>query len=300
MDLSDVDSLSFDTDFVDREFDDVAVVLTKPEENYYKLEFVSETPTTVTFRWEPLSIAPPPDHYLGYKIKTAKFKEYEVILIDQFEEQVADVKKPERLYNPVHKSEVLPDGTAGPPTPLDRPDAHLVGYKIAPAGDDAPPHITRTVEVENQFGTLLLDTVEPRLLLVPAAKSLGSALDSPPSGINHFKCYRVEVPEGSKFPKGIQVWLEDQFSDTPKVFDIKKPTLLCNPVEKIREVGGEVELTPIEHPDLHLVCYEVKPAKGEEKHVSVLVYTKDQFGLMEEVQTKKEEELCLPSLKLES
>jgi len=47
----------------------------------------------------------------------------------------------------------------------------------------------------------------------------------------------------------------------------------------------------------HLLCYDVKPVKGEQKHEKrKSVFTNNQFG-PEQLDTKKEKELCVPSMK---
>ncbi len=78
--------------------------------------------------------------------------------------------------------------------------------------------------------------------------------------------------------------------DQPKLFDLKKPTRLCNPVEK----NGEEK----KNPDTHLMCYQAKPAKDEPKHIPMTgIHVNNQFG-PEQLDTIKEEELCVPSEKI--
>jgi hypothetical protein len=48
----------------------------------------------------------------------------------------------------------------------------------------------------------------------------------------------------------------------------------------------------------HLMCYQAKPAEGQPKHVKVLgIHVNNQFGA-EQLDTIKEEELCVPSEKI--
>ena len=93
-----------------------------------------------------------------------------------------------------------------------------------------------------------------------------------------------------KFPKGVQASIDDQFisPSPPKLFDVRKPRHLCNPVEK----NGE----PRKNLDAHLVCYQVKRAKGAPKHVRHDVFVNNQFG-PETMTTIRESELCVPSTK---
>jgi hypothetical protein len=145
--------------------------------------------------------------------------------------------------------------------------------------------------VNNQFGSLQVDTLKPDRLLVPTAKSLSGPVPAPTSGIDHFKCYSVRVTPGtSKFPKGVQVSVVDQFQQ-PTLYEVVKPTRLCAPVNK------ENESPEAETHSAHLMCYQVKPARGQLKHARVLnIYTNNQFG-PELLDTTKEEELCAPSQK---
>ncbi len=81
--------------------------------------------------------------------------------------------------------------------------------------------------------------------------------------------------------------MADQFSEVAKVFDVKGPTRLCTPVDK----DGE----GIQNPYAHLMCYSVKRAKGEPRHQRMEgIWVKDQFGA-KQVDTHREEELCVPS-----
>ena len=88
---------------------------------------------------------------------------------------------------------------------------------------------------------------------------------------------------GSHLP--VQAFVVDQFNQ-PKVFDVRRPTRLCNPVDKDDE--------GIKNPNNQLLCYQVKPARGEPKHIRIKnIFVHDQFG-PNKVDTKKERELCVP------
>ena len=172
---------------------------------------------------------------------------------------------------------------------INNPDTHLEGYQIT----EGPKHVRRDAKVNNQLGEFLVTTIKADRLLVPTAKSLTGPVDPPnpdSHNVDHFKCYKVKVTKGApKFPKGIQATVGDQFTDPPKVFDLKKPAHLCTPVNK----EGE----GIKNPDAHLTCYQVKPAKEQPKHQQRLgIFVNNQFG-PGQVDTSREEELCVPSTK---
>ena len=150
---------------------------------------------------------------------------------------------------------------------------------------------------------------------MPTAKSLaGPVPPLDPVNLDHFKCYKVSVKKrvclkdpnvkcktdsqcveagvGGKCNLGFQkrqVTLDDQFPDPVRLLDVVKPTRLCTPVNKDSE--------GIKNLNAHLMCYKVKPAKGEPKHVKIKgIHVNNQFGL-EELDTMREEELCVPSVK---
>lgn len=143
------------------------------------------------------------------------------------------------------------------------------------------------------MGTLQVDTLKPSRLLIPTAKSLTGPIAAPTPGIDHFRCDTIKIsPRTPKFPKGLQTTVTDQFNQ-PKVYDLLKPTRLCSPVNKNHESPGAET-----HPT-HLLCYQVKPAKGEAKHTKVdTIYVNNQLG-PELVDTLKDGELCVPSIKIE-
>ncbi|MGH9427991.1 MAG: DUF7450 family protein, partial [Terriglobia bacterium] len=239
-----------------------------------------------------------------------------VTLSDQFEAGLFQVQKPVSLCNPADKE-------GEDPAALANPD-HLQAYQIAlvpkicvagsPTNEGkacrreqdcgalisrtsfcqrAPDHVRQTnLTVENQFGSFQVDTLKPNRLLVPTAKSLSGPAPMPTPGIDHFKCYSVRItPRTPKFPKDIQVSVVDQFQQ-PTLYDVVKPIRLCAPVNKDNESPGA------ETHSGHLMCYQVKPAREQSKHVRVPnIYTNNQFG-PELLDTLKEEELCVPSQKI--
>ncbi len=227
------------------------------------------------------------DHFLLYKTKvpkgTPKFAGAVATLADQFETRDVAVRKDRFLAVPTDKNgEGILD-----------PDTHLVGYLTKDAKGQ-PKHLSRTVEVTNQFGAIRLQTKPAKLLLVPASKGLSGFLPPPDPAahdVDHYRCYKVKPAKGApKFQKILGVQVADQFQS--KKVDVVKPTMLCNPAEKRR--GNVIEA--VKNPADHLLCYKVKAQSGEPKHVSTNVFLADQFGQLGRA-TVKEMELCVPSLK---
>jgi len=226
---------------------------------------------------------------LGYKVKetkhTDKFEKITVTLIDQFERDPTTyiVEKPERLYNPVKKTH---DGTT---TEISDENTHLLGYKIkAPKGTDKFEKVTN-VQVENQFGEIIVDVKKPKLLLVPSSKDLTSIPDPlNPITVDHYKCYDAkESKDTPKFVKRLVTISDPNFGET-KIFEVKNPKHLCTPVDK----NGEGIIDPI----THLMCYDLKKIKDEPKFEKRNVFTNNQFE-PEDLEVKKEHQLCVPSIK---
>jgi hypothetical protein len=158
--------------------------------------------------------------------------------------------------------------------------------------------------VQNQIhptphGLLVVDTTKRERLLVPAGKSHVSSPPAPDPGgheVDHYACYAVKEADESEFAPIAGVELLDQFIATQllgpaKRFDLRKPTRLCAPVDK--------DGSGIKHPATHLMCYKAVGVKGEPKHVKVSgLYLNDQFG-PRRLDTVQEEELCVPSAKIE-
>jgi len=222
------------------------------------------------------------DHYLGYAAKTAKktpkFDKVTVELSDQFGSGIFEVEKTTRLYNPVQKTK---DGCE---FPINDKVTHLKAYKIKEAQNN--------VLVKNQFGELIVTTSKAELLLVPTAKShdVPNVPELASTPVDHYKCYKVKIDKNAPLQfEPLQVTLFDpNFNADKKVFDVIKPKWLCNPVDK----NGEGIMNPADH----LMCYSVEPAEGFMKNKKRSVFTHNQFG-PEQLDVKKEKELCVPSEK---
>ena len=148
------------------------------------------------------------------------------------------------------------------------------------------PH--KNIAVTDHFGTLHVDATKPDRLLVPTGKGLGTIPQPPVAGAqDHYECYKIKITSGTTpFAKGTQATVTDQFQT--RIYDVKKPKYLCTPVDK----NGE----GIVHPLTHLMCYQVKHAKGQDKTMKIVgvIFTGNQFGL-DQVDLLKEDLLCVPA-----
>jgi hypothetical protein len=203
-----------------------------------------------------------------------------VNLVDQFETTDVDATRTRHLCTPTDKNG---EGTVDTVT-------HLKRYFIR-ALPGSPRHTPQTnIRVRNQLGELRVDTIRAEFLLVPANKGLLSPPAPPvPSAhnVDHYKCYKIRITAGTpRFPERVFVTVADQFVGTPRTARVKKPRRLCTPVEK----NGE----EVKNPTGHFMCYQivVRPKHPRQRGV----YVADQFGV-EQVDTVKEQELCIPSEK---
>src|SRR4029450_894730 len=164
------------------------------------------------------AIAAVSDHYKCYASKQLApvFQRENVTLADAFEATVETVQRPKQFCNPVSKDgEVIQD-----------PTAHLNCYRTRRA-PGTPAFVPRIVQVDNQFGAAQsLELTGRADLCVPAEKDgVASTLD-----VNHYKCYRAQIPEGQPAFLNRFVFLQDQFEGKQTV--VKRPWLVCNPVDK--------------------------------------------------------------------
>jgi hypothetical protein len=108
------------------------------------------------------------DHYKCYKAKvtpgTEKFEATQANVADQFEDRLYDVKKPKELCLAVDKNG---EGT-------NHQGSAFVCYK-AKAAQGEPPHVpvVNQINIQDQFGTLALDTKKEDKLCVPATVNEG-------------------------------------------------------------------------------------------------------------------------------
>jgi hypothetical protein len=247
-----------------------------------------------------LQVIAQPDHFLSYRTNRSRGSSaFQLItrrLKDQFEDKLFDVVRPLYLYTPADKEgEGITDLTT-----------HLEGYQIRLARTTPRQALAAVhkVAVTNQFHVdaqpLLLDTLQPDRLLVPTAKCIDGPGDpcpdpvAPPDpathAVDHFKCYRVRPSRGApRFKPILGVSVDDQFTPAPRLFDLRAPSRLCNPVDK---EGEGIKIA-----DNHLLCYQAIAARGQLRDPAVRgIHLSNQFG-QERVDKTIAVELCVPSRK---
>ena len=176
------------------------------------------------------------------------------------------------------------------------PDLHYIKYKMKEAregvGVDAKAVKAprRLYEITNRFGTLFLETKRVRSLLLPAGANGQGMANTPTGDPTHFKCYQAkaakllsdQTPE-AKFRKDLQTFVGDAALDiycandldgNPSfagfavegtcLFDLKKPTEICTPVDKTAIDPPRFTAAVISESTATisqaLVCYQAKPS----------------------------------------
>jgi uncharacterized membrane protein len=229
---------------------------------------------------------PPPDAFQCYDVKTsrdsARFEAREVSLSDRFGDSVQIVKRGKRLCAPVQidRAEVSD------------PEAHLLCYDLARRRDHGDQRGSEPIEVRvsNPFGDdQQLSVKRPKQLCVPSTVEPVESGDTPgdPSDLelDHYLCYAVRARSRGFDP--IAVSLADSRQTAERL--LKKPRLLCNPVDK----NGEGILDPT----AHLTCYDVKPLRGRSarRRLNLDLLVNNQFGEEQRLTLKKPKTVCVPS-----
>jgi uncharacterized repeat protein (TIGR02543 family) len=181
----------------------------------------------------------PLDHFKCYNVTGGGYIDKQVRLVDQFVNISATVGQAVLFANPTEK--VLDEKQ----TPIWNPDHHFTFYSISYEG--VPGYWT--VNITNQFWgnetqTLLVEG--PVALAVPTQKVEPQYHEAPLS-LDHFLVYKVVSP----------LFIE-QMADLTDEFGtdaagVGEAVYFANPVQKT--VGTTV--TPIAHPDEHLVFYRL-------------------------------------------
>jgi hypothetical protein len=211
-------------------------------------------------------------------------------LADAFTTGSVQVKKLKSVCTPVDK-----DGEG-----ILDPEIHMARYQIKESAKTE-----QTLVLRDQYGDHVMSTIKADSLLVPSSKSLTDVPVLPTSDHDHYKCYKAkdvkkactdtmapcktdgECPDGTcdlGFPKGTMATLTDQL-ETDSVVEVKKPKLVCTPVDKNSEGIGD--------PAYYLVGYQMKGKKNVREGIRL----NSQFGV-EAMSTKGDEYLFLPALNL--
>jgi hypothetical protein len=198
---------------------------------------------------------------------------------------VQTVKRARQLCAPVEL-----DGVG-----VSNPEAHLLCYDLARRRGHGGQRRSEPIEVRvsNPFGDDQQLTVtrpaRPKHLCVPSTVEPveSGATPGDPSDLerDHFLCYAARTRSRGFEP--IEVSLEDPFQTSE--WRLKKPRLLCNPVDK----NGE----GIFNPATHLTCYDVKPLRGNpaRRRLNLDLLVSNQFDAEQRFTLKKPKTVCVPS-----
>jgi hypothetical protein len=273
------------------------------------------------------------DHFMLYKIKgtsgSPKFAKFgAVTLTDQFRTEDYDVIKPATVGLPADKNgEGIFDAATHLTEYKIKPSEGAADFAKIPDVLVVNQCNSLYVQVVKP-ASILVPTVKD-LAMQPLPP------DPMAHDVDHFLCYRARKQSKlsddtplPKFPKRMQVEVADQFDGmAARRYDLKRVTKLCNPVAKSgtpNYLAGDNEGSPkpitpatIDNPVDHLVCYKAVlsrktiaqngcvPADPDDtgtdleqaKHTKVIgFFVNNQFG-PEHLDSTREVELCIPSLK---
>lgn len=256
------------------------------------------------------------DHYLAYKIRGPredvggnpidnKFPRGWVISVDDVAIDDSGLDDPQNFEVKKGKSLLVPAMKDTAAAVLD-PDRHYLRYQmksgketigpqVGPSFPKPPKHARRIWQLQNELGTINVESRKVQAMLLPAAADLSSA-PAAPADATHFVCYQVkptkdvtdQTPESrpgtglGKFVRNLQVFSEDElddcatnaagsvsFSGTPAegkcLFDLKKVTELCAPMDTFAVVpprATTATFTPSNASSVHgLLCYQPRIAR---------------------------------------
>jgi hypothetical protein len=214
------------------------------------------------------------------------------------------------------------------------------------------PHVRRTWSLQNQFGTISVDSILDFTMLVPGGVSAAGPAMAPAGDRTHYKCYKVrpslntvsdQTPDGigRRFSRTIQAFAADvdamgdctndragnpQFPGTDVaaecLYRMLRPAELCNPVSKEpvdppRQTQAVIDgSAPSSNGSL--LCYAIRrdthvrtapiaalaelasgarvPVQAlHQRRLEVSVAPGNQFPMPQEVDTIKDEMLCVPT-----
>lgn len=211
-----------------------------------------------------------PSHFQCHALRREPFRRIEgLTLEDPIGVGTVDIVRPRRLCNPASKNDEDPAALLS--------STHLVGYQIK---HTPRQRRLRGVRITNQLGGLTLELHRPDLLLVPSGESLERPPPLADPTVDHFKCYRVRRARARL--DGILV--EDQFGR--RTVAITRPLRLCLAANKNAE--------GVRNPGGHLMCYQIRVARGSRFRSPASVFTNDQLGALT-LAPRRPVELCLPT-----
>jgi hypothetical protein len=226
----------------------------------------------------------PVDSSLCYKVQTSPgspFLSVAVTLSDEFDAGVSFLAlSPQSLCLPgeLNQATVLDDAT------------HLESYKIREVPGE-PHHVPQTgLHVESQFGPMFIATSKPDRLLVPTSRDGSGPPDPAQHDVDAYKCYSIKLTAGAPryFPQSGQANFKDAFEH--REYALRRPKRFCTPVA----VNGAA----IKNPAGYLLCYPAKKTNLDPTHVRRLgIQTANALG-SEVLDTRREEELCLPARRI--
>jgi len=228
----------------------------------------------------------PLDHFTCYAGQTTRRTQkflpiLGISVADMFTQLTVDVRRTKVFCLPTNRDNTDPSA----PAHADQ----LHGY-LTRKSTGAPRFVkVRNQEIDTPLGNLFVDLLKPARLFVPSAKSLISPPPEPVPGIDHFSCYKVRQSTSSPpFVAIPGVNIQDEFGTL--VVDVRRPTMLCAPANKLNEAPGAEN-----HPN-YLMCFKVRRTKGSVKFTKKSpVYTSNQFGA-QTLDLKRPAELCVPAL----
>lgn len=146
-----------------------------------------------------------PNHLVGYEVRDADASYLpvrDVTVMDQFGVLRVDLKRMVRLLVPAAKSLVAPPG------PLANPGVdHFACYRVQRSQGTPAFQTIPGVTVEDQFGSAVVDVVEPRFLCAPTNKN--GEDPAAPGKPGHLMCYRTKHPREQL--DIAPVYVDDQF-----------------------------------------------------------------------------------------
>ncbi len=169
-------------------------------------------------------------------------------------------------------------------------EPHMTAYKAARAKGSARAPRVEGIVVSNSLGRLTVDTRKVDFVATAAAAGDGAGVTAPPAAthdLDRYLCYRVRVARGTPgFPRDVEATRSFQY-DGSRTLRVRKPKHLCLP--------ADIDGNGVRNPEIGLMCYTVKPARGEpDSAVPLGVTFADEHGTLT-IDTRREAELCLPS-----